>query len=56
MSSGKIALADIKEIKEGQRGYSVNVPQPRPNNNIERIGSNKIIKDGNNNKFFFKRD
>lgn len=56
MSSGKIALADIKEIKEGQRGYSVNVPQPRPNNNIERIGTNKIIKDGNNNKFFFKRD
>lgn len=56
MSSGKIALADIKEIKEGQRGYSVNVPQPRPNNNIERIGANKIIKDGNNNKFFFKRD
>lgn len=56
MSSGKIALADIKEIKEGQRGYSVNVPQPKPNNNIERIGTNKIIKDGNNNKFFFKRD
>jgi hypothetical protein len=56
MSSGKIALEDIKEIKEGQRGYSVNVPQPKRNNNIERIGSNKIIKDGNNNRFFFKRD
>lgn len=56
MSSGKIALEDIKEIKEGQRGYSVNVPQPKSNNNIERIGSNKIIKDGNNGKFFFKRD
>jgi len=55
MSSGKIALADIKEIKEGQRGYSVNVPQPKLNNTIERIGSNKVIKDGNNNKFFFKR-
>jgi hypothetical protein len=56
MSSGKIALEDIKEIKEGQRGYSVNVPQPRNNNNIERIGSNKLIKDGNNSKFFFRRD
>jgi len=56
MSSGKIALEDIKEIKEGQRGYSVNVPQPKSNNNIERIGSNKLIKDGNNSRFFFKRD
>lgn len=56
MSSGKIALEDIKEIKEGQRGYSVNVPQPKSNNNIERVGSNKIIKDGNNSRFFFKRD
>jgi hypothetical protein len=55
MSSSKIALEDIKEIKEGQRGYSVNVPQPKLNNTIERIGSNKVIKDGNNNKFFFKR-
>ena len=56
MSSGKIALEDIKEIKENQRGYSVNVPQPKTNNNIERVGSNKIIKDGNNNRFFFRRD
>jgi hypothetical protein len=56
MSSGKIALEDIKEIKEGQRGYSVNVPQPKGNNTIERIGTNKLIKDGNNSRFFFKRD
>ncbi len=56
MSSGKIALEDIKEIKEGQRGYSVNVPQPKGNNTIERIGSNKLIKDGNNSRFFFKRE
>ena len=55
MSSSKIALEDIKEIKENQRGYSVNVPLPKLNNTIERIGSNKVIKDGNNNKFFFKR-
>jgi hypothetical protein len=40
MSSSKIALEDIKEVKEGQRGYSVNVPQPKnkSNNNIQRIG------------------
>ena len=56
MSSAKIALEDIKEIKEGQRGYSVNVPQPKSTNTIERIGSNKLIKDGDNNKFFFKRN
>lgn len=52
--TGKISLEDIREIKD--RGYSVNVPQPKKNNAIERIGSNKVIKDGDNNKVFFKRD
>jgi hypothetical protein len=56
VTSSKIALEDIKEIKEGNRGYSVPVPQPKGNNAIERIGSNKVIKDGDNNKFFFKRN
>ena len=49
-----IELEDIKEIKENQRGYSVNVPNPKSSNSIERIGTNKIIKDGDNNKFIFK--
>jgi len=49
MSSSKIALEDIKEIKQGQRGYSVNVPQPKSNNGIERITDDK------SNKFLFKR-
>ena len=37
VSSGKIALEDIKEVKEG-RGYSVKVPHPKGNNAIQRIG------------------
>ena len=36
VSSGKIALEDIKEVKEG-RGYSVNVPHPKANNTVKRI-------------------
>ena len=43
---------DIKEIKEGQRGYSVNVPQPKSNNGIQRISDDKSNKSG----FFFKRN
>ena len=52
--TGKVNLEDIKEIKEG-RGFSVDIPQPKTSNTIERIGSNKIIKNGDNNKVFFKR-
>ncbi len=54
--TGKIEVEDIKEIKENRkRGYSVPVPDPK-NNTIERIGSNKIVKDGDRSKFFFKRN
>jgi len=52
--TGKVNLEDIKEIKEG-RGFSVDIPNPKTSNTIERIGSNKIIKNGDNNKVFFKR-
>jgi hypothetical protein len=52
--NGKIEVDDIKEVKEN-RGYSVPIPQQKGSNTIERIGSNKHIKDGDNNKFFFKR-
>jgi predicted nucleic acid-binding Zn-ribbon protein len=37
VSSGKIVLEDIKEVKEG-RGYSVSVPHPKANNSVKRIG------------------
>lgn len=42
--TGKIEFNDIKEVK---RGHISNL--------IERIGSNKIVKDGNLEKIFFKR-
>jgi hypothetical protein len=38
---GKIMLEDIKEIKERNRGFSVNIPEPRRNNTIQRIGRGK---------------
>lgn len=50
---GKLKMEDIKEIK---RGFSVNVPNPKSSNTIQRIGSNKIVKDGENNKIFFRRN
>lgn len=38
LPKGKITLEDIKEVKERNRGFSVNVPEPRRNNVIQRIG------------------
>ena len=54
VTTGKVNLEDIKEIKEG-RGFSVDIPNPKTSNTIERIGSNKIVKNGDNNKVYFKR-
>lgn len=55
--TGKVELQDIKEIKENQnRGFSVPIPLPKKSNSIERIDSNKEIKDGNSNRLFFKRN
>lgn len=56
VTTGKIEVEDIKEIKEGNRGYSVPVPTPKnTNNSIQRIGTNKIVKNGDNDTVFFKR-
>jgi hypothetical protein len=52
--TGKVTLEDIREVKD--RGFSVNVPQPKNNNTIERIGSNKVVKNGDNNKVFFRKN
>jgi hypothetical protein len=53
--NGRIELNDIKEIKEKtNRGFSVNIPAP-VTNTIQRIGSNKVIKDNDNSKVFFKK-
>lgn len=49
----KIELKDIKEIRESNRGFSVDIP--KPTNSVERIGSNKILKDGDNNKVYYNR-
>lgn len=51
--SNKIKLEDIKEIKN--RGFSVNVPQPK-SNIVERIGSNKFLKNNDNNTVYYKKN
>lgn len=38
LPKGKIMLEDIKEIKERNRGFSVNIPEPKRNNTIQRVG------------------
>jgi hypothetical protein len=53
--TGKIELENIKEVKE-RRGYSVPIPEPRGNNSVERIGNNKFIKNGDNNRIIYKKD
>lgn len=53
--TGKIELENIKEVKE-RRGYSVPIPEPRGNNSIDRIGNNKIIKNGDANRIIYKKD
>lgn len=47
--TGTVKREEIKEIKQGSRGYSVNVPQPT------KVGSNKEIRTKEPNKFYFKR-
>jgi hypothetical protein len=51
--TGKVTLDDIRGVND--RGFSVNVPNPK-SNSIERIGSNKIVKNGNSDKVIFKRN
>ena len=47
---GKIQLDDIKEVKDRNRGFSVNIPNPR--NTIQRMnGITQIPKDKNNTYF-----
>lgn len=54
VTTGKLQLEDIKEKREG-RGFSVNIPDAKNTNVIERIGANKVVKNGDNNKVYFKR-
>jgi hypothetical protein len=50
-----ITREDIKEIKESERGFSVTIPVRNKKNNVERIGSNKEVRDGKSDKVYFKR-
>lgn len=52
--TGKIQLEDIREIKN--RGFSVEVPNPKKNNVVERIGTNKVVKNGDNNKVYYRKN
>ena len=53
-STEVIVATDVVEpIKD--RGFSVNIPSRRDKNSIQRIGTNKEIRDGNNDKIFFNK-
>lgn len=53
--NGRVELKDIKDIwGQTNRGFSKPIPQPS-SNTIERIGANKHLKNGDNDKIFFKR-
>ena len=54
ITTGKIEVEDIKEIKEN-RGYSTPIPEAKGSNTIQRIGTNKVTKNGDNNTVFFRR-
>lgn len=53
--TGSVKLEDIKEIKENNnRGFSMEIPKPS-NNTIQRIGTNKFLKNNELDKVFFKK-
>ena len=53
--TGTIKFEDIKEIKERtNRGFTQEIPKPT-NNTIQRIGSNKFVKNNDGDKIFFKK-
>lgn len=53
--TGKVELQDIKEIKESNnRGFSQPIPKPS-NNLIQRIGSNKFVRNNDQSSVYFRR-
>jgi len=53
--TGSVKREEINEIKNGtERGFSVKIP--KSNNLIERIGSNKLLKNNDMSKVYYKRD
>ena len=56
VKNGKIVREDIKEVKELERNFSVTIPTRKKNaNTVDRIGTNKEVRDGNNDVVHFKR-
>lgn len=54
--SDKITLDEIKEVKERERGFSVTIPSRKnKSNTVSRIGSNKEVRDSDNDTIYFKR-
>jgi hypothetical protein len=51
----KIKLEDIKEIKQTNRGFSKEIPLPNANNSIQRVGSNKHVKNNESDRLFYKK-
>ena len=52
----KEPIVEVVEEPIRGRGFSVNIPNRREKNAIQRIGSNKEIRGGNDNKIFFNRN
>jgi hypothetical protein len=53
-----IVIEEIVELPNNnvnERGFSVNIPNRREKNTIQRIGSNKEIRGGNDDKIYFNR-
>ena len=48
-----ITLEDLPE--RNNRGFSVNIPDRKSNNSVERIGSNKEVRENEPGKVFFKK-
>ena len=56
VDEGKVTIDDIKEKKEERdRGFSVRVPDRKKSNTVDRIGSNKEIRNGDSGTVYFKR-
>jgi hypothetical protein len=52
----KVTIDDIKEKRqERERGFSVAIPERKKSNTVDRIGTNKEVRDGNSDAVYFKR-
>tara|TARA_R100000908_G_scaffold23482_1_gene9510 strand:+ start:18355 stop:19503 length:1149 start_codon:yes stop_codon:yes gene_type:complete len=51
----EIKVEEPPKQNKGNRGFSVSVPDRKVTNTVNRIGSNKEVRDGNNNTIYFKK-